>query len=108
MNNNKRVQVLELCSEDAYNSWTFWSSQNKTDIECMEIVRTIDALVREKKLMVLEHKADKSFVEVPFDVNRLEKEVRNSMISDSGSDSIYWFSATENGKAEDLLNRATP
>jgi hypothetical protein len=71
----------------------------------MEIVQAIDALVGEKKLVTLEHKTDGSFVEVPFDVKRLEKEVRQSMASDSGPDNMYWFSATEDGKNEDRLIR---
>jgi hypothetical protein len=97
---NTRIHILELCSEDAYNSWTFWSDQNKTEADRIAIVQTIDALVREKKLMAFEHKPDGSFVKVHFDINRLEREVRQSMVSSGGSDSIYWFSATEEGRRE--------
>jgi len=100
------MRILELCSEDAHNSWTFWSNQEKTETECAEIVQTIDALVQEKKLVAFRHNADGSFAEAPFDVNRLEKEVRQSMISETGPDNIYWFSATEEGKKADEEQRS--
>jgi hypothetical protein len=104
---NKRKNILELCSEDAHNSWTFWSSENKTETECAEIVQAINALVSEKMLVAFEHKADGSFVKVSYDAGRLEKEVRQSMISDSAPDTMYWFSATDQGKEEDRLMRSS-
>lgn len=99
------MSILELCSEDAYNSWTFWSSQNKTETECMEIVRAIEDLVRERKLVALEQQSDGSFVNVILDINRLEKEVRQSMTADRSLDKVYWFSATDEGKKEDCVRR---
>jgi len=106
MKDKKKTDILELCSEDATNSWSFWSSEKKTDGECMEIVRAIEELVKERKLISLQHLADGSFVEKQFDAVQLENEVRESMTGESGPDTIYWFAATAEGKAEDMINRA--
>ena len=99
------MEILELCSEDAHNSWTFWSSQDKTEAELIDIVQTIDELIREKKLVALESQSNGTFAQVPFSLERLKKEVRQSMISDNSSETLYWFSATDDGKEEDRLKR---
>jgi hypothetical protein len=109
--NNKKDYILELCSEDAYGSWEFWSTKdNKTIEEAKQIIDTIIKLINEKKLVALEHKFNGPYKEVSLDVERLENEVKRSMHQsiddyDVDPDTFYWFEATEEGSKEDLLLR---
>jgi hypothetical protein len=67
----------------------------------------VQRLISEGKLISLEHKFRGPYIEVQFKSERLEKEVRESMKQYKGdSDVLYWFSATDAGKVEDMANRA--
>ena len=107
--NEKKIYILELCSESECGSWEFWSTaENKTEEECKVIVDSIVTLVNEKNIITTEGKyvKDRTYKEIPLDVVRLNGEVKRSMIPDVEPDRFYWFYATEEGKKEDLLIRS--
>jgi hypothetical protein len=95
-----RLRILELCSETAYGSWMFWSTENKTEKELESILVAITDLVKEKKLEVLEHRFGGPYEKASFDVGRLRNELKKSTISDVDADTFYWFLATEEGEKE--------
>jgi hypothetical protein len=95
-----RARILELCSESAYGSWTFWSEDNKTEDELMSILEAIKDLVSEKKLEVFEHDFNGPYAAVSFDAQRLRNELRKSTIPEVDPDKFYWFVATDDGKKE--------
>src|SRR3989344_2107063 len=97
-----RGRILELCSEDAYGSWLFWSeSDNKSEAELQSILEAIIELVKEKKIEVLEHKFNGPYTEVSFNSGRLRDELKHSIIHEVNPDIFYWFAATDEGKKED-------
>ncbi len=104
-----RAHILELCSEDAYTSWEFWIGE-KTDEQCKEIVQTVADLVKEKKLHPLrkfpEGHPRGTYEVIPFDIERLEREVKESMHSEATSDEPYMFFASGIGRQEDFDTRS--
>jgi hypothetical protein len=90
-----RAFILELCSEDAYGSWELWAGKTKTVLEIIQITQIVSELIKEKKIITLEN--DK---EVPFEVSRLENELKRSAVSDVDADNFYRFWATDSGKKE--------
>jgi hypothetical protein len=95
------LRILELCSEDAYGSWTFWSTADgKTEAELMSVLEAIVDLVNEKKLDVFEHKFNGPYEKAPFDIERLRNELKKSMVPEVYPDAFYWFMATDEGEEE--------
>jgi len=103
-----KSNILELCSESDYGSWEFWSSQDKSEEECQNIIEAIKELVAEKKILPVEYKdiKNQSYQETRLDSTRLGREVRQSIMPNNiDPDNFYWFFATDGGKKEDLLSR---
>ena len=106
--NQKRKDILELCSESEYGSWEFWSDKdNKTKEECTQIIQAITDLVDGNKIIPTVHKfvKDQTYKEVTLDKQRLKMEINRSFKSNVDSKNFYWFYATEEGKKEDLESR---
>ncbi len=101
----KKREILELCSEDAYGSWEFWSdAKNKTEAEAGVIVQAIQELVSEKLIVPTEGTYVKghSYQEILLDADRLTHEVMLSIPFTVDPDTFYWFYATEKGKEQDI------
>ncbi len=114
INRNKiRSNILELCSEDAYGSWEFWSSsEGKTEEQAIEIVDTLAELVNAGELNCLKYNStDNTYTPTVLNKGKLRKELLASMqqVENPGvinSDEFYWFESTDKGKEEDRLARS--
>lgn len=100
-----RFDILDVCTESEYGSWEFWliPLQDRTIKDADLIVESIKELVDEKKIFPIEHSSieDRSYTPVNLDVDRLRKEVINSMKPENiDPENSYWFLATEEGEKE--------
>jgi hypothetical protein len=97
----KKMHILELCCEDAYGSWEFWSDRNNKTIEELgQILQTLIELVQTQKLEILTHVAGGPYVITKLDIERLRIELQQSTIPNVNPDTFYWFEATHEGRQE--------
>lgn len=103
-----KIDILELCSEDAYGSWEFWSgAADKSEEEAQKIIQAIQELVKDDLIAPTDgrHVKDQTYQKIPLDTKRLTKEVQLSIPFTVDPDTFYWFYATPEGKKRDLKNR---
>lgn len=107
---NKRIKILESCSEDAHGSWEFWSDGNGKQLAEAELItQAIKGLVSEKLIIPTEHEyiKDRTYKEVSLDSDRLKREVQISINTDDVDvTSFYHFLATPKGEEQDISNRS--
>lgn len=100
----KKINILEECTEDVCISSNCWSpnEERKTEEEAKIIVQAIKELVDGKLIVATKERYDKdrTYKEVPLDIDRLTYEVMRSMNPDEivPADEAYWFYATKEGE----------
>jgi hypothetical protein len=102
--NQAKSNIVELCTENEYGSWEFWSDKAMTEEEGQNIIDALDELVAEKKIFPVEFKniKNRSYQVTQLDRSRLETEVKRSMAPHRVYPfNFYWFVATHVGKRED-------
>jgi hypothetical protein len=89
-----KSKILELTTESEHGSWEFWSdAESKIQEEAALITQSIQELVGEGKIHAVEYEsvADRTYRQADFDIERLEREVEQSMHSEVNPHAFYWF-----------------
>src|SRR5215216_4870990 len=102
-----KLSILGLASEDAYASWELWGTVNQ-DTANMQVGKEVlrekfldimENLAKEKKIIAFDHKeSDNSYIPAVFNRERLEKEMKQA--NEPNPDTFYWFEATDEGNKE--------